>query len=505
MADKPKLRDYQKAGVAFMLEAGVTYEGRSIVSDDMGLGKTPQAIIAAKLFKAYRTLVVCPKTLRWNWEAEIRKWLPKAPVVVADGTREQKLATIREFEKGFLIVNLDFVRATTIPSVNDPTKKLYRKTEAIELLLSKGFHFFILDEGHRCSNKDSLQARGATFLAHGIPYFTALTGSPFRGRVTNIWSLLHMADKKKWSSFWKFAGKHANAHQGLYGWEMQENAVDAKALEREIAPVFIQRRKEDHLDLPPITHQEVWVKMEGRQKAVYEEMEEEMMATLTDGTRIVAPIIVAKIMRLKQIALAPILIDPTRFPIEFDPFIKDGEEMRDEEYAETYMDGAKFRALRDILLGTEEKVIVFSQFEKAIQCVADLCKRNGVGCVTYTGNSRDTKTLPGGRTVRDNNEHLWKYVPGIQVMAATTQAGGLGLNWTQAGVMVRLDKMWVPDDNDQARDRMHRFGQDKPTLLIDLLTLDTIEQWVEKVLDFRTNVNEEILRLVRERMMRKVA
>jgi transcription termination factor 2 len=171
--------------------------------------------------------------------------------------------------------------------------------------------------------------------------------------------------------------------------------------------------------------------------------------------------------------------------------------------------------LAEILTSTDQKIIVFSQWTRTLEIVADLCKRKGIGYVTYTGRPEDKRVakgpfgnpirLSGERVLqRDYNEHRWKNDPSVQAMLASTSAGGIGLNWTEAGVMVRMDKLWVPDDNDQARDRMHRFGQTKSTTLIDILAEKTVEEKIEKMLNFRSSVNGEITELFRTKDLKSL-
>ena len=180
-------------------------------------------------------------------------------------------------------------------------------------------------------------------------------------------------------------------------------------------------------------------------------MERDAIAVLSEGA-IAAPVVIAQITRLRQIAVGAQLLDP-----EIDS-------------------SAKFRALDEILdthLETH-KVVVFSQFRQAIELLEE--RYAALGPVSVTGTvsaKRPDNCAPGGSETDDT----------CRIMLSTIQAGGLGLTWTAADIVVFLDRHWTPAMNTQAEDRLHRLGQRNSVTVINLVAKDTVEEWIETLLE----------------------
>jgi SNF2 family DNA or RNA helicase len=149
---------------------------------------------------------------------------------------------------------------------------------------------------------------------------------------------------------------------------------------------------------------------------------------------------------------------------------------------------SKMKAMMDILEGTAGKVVVFSQYERAVSlaCRAFEKANPPIEYVRYTGEENE----------KARNLALEKFSkdPDVKVMIMTTSAGGLGLTLTEAPDAIFLDKMWNPEDNVQAEDRIHRMGQLSDNIVIhEILAEDTLDEWVENILNTKTSIDASVM------------
>lgn len=488
-----KPRDYQIIGASWLARGK-----RGILADDVGLGKSLQVLLAVVYQKQERVLIVVPNHLKVNWRIEIAKWLPRAPVVIAEGTEEEKLAAINGYEKGFLIINIESIREREIQRPKARGTGTVKDIPAILKTLEKGkFGVLVLDEAHRYINRDSQQTKGAKRLSRTSEYLFLLTATPIKKRVTDLYSLLHMVNPLRFRSFWTFAKNHAGARPpdpefGETRWVVQDDSPDPDKLDREIAPYFLRRTKEDHLDLPSVQHIDLWVNLEGEHARIYKKMEKDSITQLLDGSQLRASSVLSLIMRLKQLAISPFVV------------LDDPELAARESYAARFAyTEAKMKALLNLIQSTppETKFVIFSQFERVVSYIEGMCHDNEIGFRRYTGSSIDTSAAMGrkGMKRRDVNEEHWKTRPDIQVMGATMAAASEGLNWIEASYVVGMDQPWTPGEWKQAWGRVHRSGQEKPVTVYQIKSANTIEGWIEDKLVWREKVIEQVIGLVEER------
>lgn len=490
-------RESQVYAMQFM-----AYRKRAILADGMGVGKTCSSIGAARLLKSKRVLIVCPNSLMLNWMREFDLWWPTHPKIALTGTGSEKLLALKAFDQeykvGAVIVNLEACRAVKNPDYvkggKNKQTEYYLPPDSLARFLSvMGFDTIIVDEAHRIANRKSLSARGIKLIARAIPHRLALTGTPIRNRVTELWSILNFINPSTYSSFWRWAGEFAGAKRNPITniYEVLDVCPCPEKLERDLAPIMLRRTKAEVLDLPELLYTDLWVNLEGRQARLYRQMEKRMVADLGGGQLVVAPIVLAKLTRLKQIAVDPMLLDwhlPENHVLleentdaGFDPSHSDSKEERAESsYPE------KFAALLDLLSGTQEKAVVFSQYTKALRSLEYWLEQEGISCVVYAGDVADTRE-------RERLADHWKNPQGAQVMLANTQVGGEGHNWTEASTVIFLDQPWNPATVDQCVSRVHRSGQNQKVQVVNLLARDTIDEWIGAILDFKGNLIEAVM------------
>ena len=439
------LYDFQRVGTDFLSKT----KG-AILADDMGLGKTIQSIATVDNIGAKKVLVICPASLKLNWENEIEKWLPNTKTSVISGTKEKKLEKLKK-DARFYIINYASIREKSRAKIDGKWTKI--DNPIFKKLHSQKWGAVIFDEAHRIKNRKSQQTKAAHKLIKKGERVYHLTGTPIMNSPEEIWSLLHSLDSQKFSSFWRFVNTHCEVWDNGFGKEIG-GAKNPKEFRELLKPYMLRRVKEEVVeDMPDLTINQRWVELEDKQQKIYDQMEKRMVAEFSEGETVAAPIIISKIMRLKQISVSPQLIDQKK------------------EYK-----SAKINALFDIIDGAgEQKVVVFTQYQEAAKLVANKLEKQGIGYGMIHGGVDQDKRQ--GEVDRFQND------PNCKVFVATIKAGGLGITLTAGSIAVFLDKDWTPANNNQAIDRLHRIGQESNVTVVELLAKNTIEEYIEKMLE----------------------
>ncbi len=408
------LRPYQHAGVswlAFLRDAGLG----AVLADDMGLGKTLQTLCAIR----GRTLVVCPRSVVFNWADEIAKFRPALTLSIYHGPRR------------------------TIDPKADIVITTYAVLRIDEELLSKeDWAHVVIDEAQAIKNPDSQVARAAYALRgdHRI----ALSGTPVENRLEELWSLLHFTNRGLLGGRRDFDERWARPiSNGTVG--------AAEALRKKVRPFLLRRIKKDVApELPARTDQILYCELEDSERAVYEAVKaatrKEVVSKLAEGGGVLAAL--EALLRLRQASCHPALVP-----------------------GQTALTSSKVERLLESLEEAVEdghKSLVFSQWTSFLDLVEPHLKAAGIGFVRLDGSTRD----------RAGVVNEFQGPDGPPVMIISLKAGGTGLNLTAADHVYLLDPWWNPAVEDQAADRAHRIGQDKPVMVHKLVAKDTVEEGI---------------------------
>ena len=424
--DALKLADglfaHQIEGVAFLLA-----RRRSILADDMGLGKTRQSIIALRHAEPEGPyLVVCPASVKRNWEKEIHVVDAGAVCRIIQGSVEEGLP---DGFTGWVIINYDIL-GKWIPK-----------------LLPVNWKGILFDEAHYLKNHASQRNRHAMALSHredSDPVVYALTGTPLTNRPRDIFPLLQLVGHSMGKSFLSFAKRYCAAEHNGYGW-VTDGASNLEELTVQLHGVMLRRRKEDVLDLPPKVR--TWLPVEippGTATAEIREVMETLIAAGTgesprgDRARLLAKITKAR----DKIASAKVALTLTH--------------------------------LEDIM-EQGDKVILFSCFDKPLKVIS---KKFADRCVLLTGATPSHK--------RQELVDRFQQDDTVRLFVANIQAGGVGLNLTAARHVVFNDLDWVPANHWQAEDRAYRIGQTGTVNVHYLVAEGTIDEFVRNVLESKT-------------------
>jgi len=425
---KGELRDYQAEGYSW-LSILSKYGMGGILADDMGLGKTIQVISLIKADKSEQpSLVVCPKSLVFNWISEFSRFDGETKVIEIygpDSKRTERISAIDYHKKAVYVTSYESLR-------NDISK------------YSGEFNYGILDEAQYIKNVHALKTKSVKELK--VRHRFALTGTPIENNVVDLWSIFDYIMPGYFEELSKFRDS------------------DTADIARKAGPFILRRVKEDVLeDLPPKYERLLTAEMPVGQRKVYDAFRLEARNMLDGGKK--AFDILPSLTRLRQIC-----VDPGMF-------------------VENYTGGAgKLELLRTMIpeyLEKGHRILIFSQFVKALESVRSLLEELGISTYFLSGDT------PAKQRVEMMD--LFNNGSGTDVFLVSLKAGGTGLNLTGADTVIHLDPWWNVAAENQASDRTHRIGQKRNVEVIKLIAEDSIEQRVVELQDIKKEVISQVI------------
>lgn len=451
-----KLRPYQRASVEFMVE-----HPRTLLADEMGTGKTLQALATVEEWKLQNEvtgpthqLIVCPKSLRGTWQNEIDKWLGTQPVAIIDGrnpaTRIRQLAETEE-SGGFVIVNWESAWRAPLH----------------DALAARDWTAVIADEAHRAKNRKAKQTKGLWKLT--APLQLALTGTPIMNTPDELWAILKWLRPEQYTGFWPFHYSYVDEYNTRYGTVMT-GVKNADQLRFELSDKMVRRTKQDVLtELPEKTRQVIPVNLDSKQRKIYREVEEALFLDIAEFVKehddldadALAGMPLAKLEGLVPNAGARIA------------------KLRQVTSA------AKAAAAEEIIRDNPGKpFVVFTWFVDTARNLAESLEKGRpaqkVGTIAGSDDPDPVKDdFQGGE---------------LDHVVATIAKGGVGLTLTRADTAIFVDEDWVPAMNEQAEDRLHRIGQERPVTILVLRCPDTVDEGkVAKANEFKRLVTAAVL------------
>jgi SNF2 family DNA or RNA helicase len=425
-----ELRGYQRDGLrwlAWLERAGLG----GCLADDMGLGKTVQVLAhLARTRKGTRpSLVVAPRSVLFNWAKEAAHFAPGLRVHTHWGAQR---APARHGFDGF-----DLVLTTYGTLCRD-----------VESLAKLDFRFVILDEAQAVKNAESRTAKCVRLLR--AEHRLALTGTPIENHLGELFSLFEFLNPG-------MLGRAKRLQRAVTKSSWLDTS-SARLLARAVRPFVLRRTKAEVApDLPERTEQTLYVELSEKERKRYAELLAYYRASLlekgaTVGLEPSAPHVLAALLRLRQAACHPGLLDVER----------------------TGDDSAKLEVLLaqlEQVLGGGHKALVFSQFTSLLAIVRSMLEARGIAYEYLDGKTRD----------RAERVERFQTDPACGVFVISIKAGGVGLNLTAADYVFILDPWWNPAVEAQAIDRAHRIGQTKRVVAYRLLARDTVEEKVEEL------------------------
>ena len=428
------LRPYQEEGFRW-LKTLSSYHVGGILADDMGLGKTLEIITLFKSDDEARpSLVVCPKSLVFNWKNEFSRFDPDTEVIEIYGNLTARKELIRQ-----IVPDKKVVYITSYDSLRNDL-------ESYEV----DFNYLVLDEAQYIKNVKAQKSISVKSLKAAHKF--ALTGTPIENSVMDLWSIFDFILPGYFEELSVFKSSYT-----------REESFTAR-IARRIAPFVLRRTKRDVLkDLPDKYERVLAVEMTKEQRKIYDAYRMEARSAMEEGAK--AFEILPYLMRLRQICDDPGL------------FIENCE-----------AGSGKLDALYDLLdeyLDNGHRMLVYSQFKKCLEQIKLALGRRGVPFYEITG---DTPAKERIRLMNDFNAGTF-----ANVFLISLKAGGTGLNLTGADTVIHIDPWWNAAAEDQASDRAHRIGQTKNVEVIKLICEDSVEQRVIELQNIKKDIIDSLI------------
>ncbi len=471
------LRPYQQQGfswLAFLRRYGLG----ALLADDMGLGKTVQYIaylLAARLEPAEENaprmeetgarqgpaLLICPTSVLGNWQKELDGFAPGLKVHLHYGSARKHGDELWDAVRDADLVVTSY--AVAYLDGDDLT----------------GIHWdsLCLDEAQNIKNAHTKQASLVRRISAG--HRIAMTGTPVENRLTELWSLMDFANPGY------LGGLAGFSHRFVQPIEKDRNSVRAQQLQRMVRPFLLRRIKEDpavELDLPEKSEMKEFVSLSAEQAALYEGIVNRMLERIDQEPPMARRgVILATLTRLKQACNHPALavqdLPEDALRSEMDVIEQISRSSKLERLVEMVQE------VRD----EEEQCLIFTQFVQTGLLLQSILQQTLGEPVPFLHGSLN-------KQARDRMIADFQQAGATQgALILSLKAGGVGLNLTAATHVFHFDRWWNPAVESQATDRAYRIGQDRHVQVHKFVTLGTLEERIDALLDSKKSLSENIV------------
>jgi len=428
---------------------------RFILADDMGLGKTTSTIIAALETNVKKVLIVCPASLKINWQREIENYTNRS-CFIAEGKKFS-------LESDFVIINYDILK-------NFHSKENKEDSQ----LIKSDFDLVILDEAHMVSNAQAQRTKLINHFIKNIKRVWLLTGTPMTNRPINYYNLLNIIESPVAQNWMAYAIRYCQGFQFRAGNRKVWNVNGASNLEElrdRTSTQILRRLKEDVLDLPDKIITPVYLRTSSKE---YKNLMGEYYEWLKNKTDESSSLTIqfSKLMKVRKV----IANEKVKNTIEF---------------TQNIIDQGK-------------KVIIFTNFTDTLQLIHNHFVKESV----YLDGSCN-------KVQRQNAVDQFQENEKIKVFVGNLKAAGVGLTLTAAEAVIMNDLSFVPSEHAQAEDRAYRYGQKNNVLVYYPIFENTIEGVIYDILNKKkkvigtvmgdeiqesSDVVEEILKLINQKL-----
>ncbi len=433
------LFDHQVEGVNFLVN-----KKRAVLAHSMGLGKTRQAIIAGGISSEGTILVICPASLKINWEREIHMIYPEDLVVIISSDTDTDLE-----RAAWIIVNYDIL-------AKRPMLKEKVEDGTIETI--------ILDEAHYIKNSAAVRTKATLAIVEKAKQVYCLTGTPVMNKPIEMFSLLRAVrhplathpDVAPSTLRTNFSKRYCNGHletihrrggQILRFWD-ESGANRLPELKELTQDVILRRTKEEVLDLPPKIVSVVEMELGPEWQRTYDHAWDEYLEYIAknpmkkDYDNILNAQSLVELIKLKQVCSQAKVL---RIVADIENMIEQGE-----------------------------KVIVFSQFTETVKRIHETLRAHKIQSVTLTGSD--------SMEDRQRSVDAFQKIDDVKVFISNIKAGGVGITLTAANHVIFADMDWSPAIHNQAEDRAHRIGQTGTVNVYYYVLSGTIEEDIMDIL-----------------------
>jgi len=424
------LRPYQVSGYQWLNYLSEVNWG-GILADDMGLGKTVQALSFMQYYKNENNkllaLVVCPTTLIYNWENEIKKFTPDLTYHIHHGPiRSRDLTTLKDIN----------VVITTYGTLRSDIKQL----------INVAFDYVVLDESQSIKNPASKVTKAASLL--NAKYRLCMSGTPLQNNTFDIFAQMNFLNPGMLGSMEYFRQEFAIPIDKFGEQERKDH------LKKILYPFILRRTKEQVAkDLPDKTETILFCEMEEEQRSIYDayrnDYRNQILGNIeSQGIQKSQLSILQGLMKLRQICDSPAILKETEkfenHSIKLDELTRElSEDMGD------------------------HKALIFSQFLGMLALIKEKLIELGIKFEYFDGSTSAPDREKAIQSFQNDET--------VRVFLISLKAGGVGLNLTAADYVYIVDPWWNPAVEQQAIDRTHRIGQNKNIFAYRMICKDTIE------------------------------
>ena len=445
---QPILRPYQAAGFRWLAYLNEIRWG-GVLADDMGLGKTVQTLAFVQYYQQRnpncKILVVCPTSLVYNWQNEIKKFTPDLQFLIHHGT--QRASKISAFDPYHIII-------TTYGTLRSD----------IQMLMQLEFDYAILDESQAIKNPTSKVAKAAQLLH--CKNRLCLSGTPMQNNTYDIYAQMHFLNPGMLGGMDFFKQEFANPIDKFAEDETKQH------LRKLIYPFLLRRTKEQVArDLPEKTESVLFCEMNPEQRKIYEAFRNTYRSRILglideQGVDRSQLTILQGLMKLRQICDSPAILN------------------EDSEYENH---SVKLDELtREITENVgDHKVLIFSQFLGMLGLIRERLKNLNIPFEYFDGGTSTSEREKAIRNFQGNDN--------CRVFLISLKAGGVGLNLTAADYVYIVDPWWNPAIEQQAIDRTHRIGQTKNILAYRMICKDTVEEKILELQEKKKSLVKDII------------
>ena len=442
------LRPYQVAGFQWLAYLEKVKWG-GLLADDMGLGKTVQTLTFLQYYKTknqgIHALVICPTSLLYNWENEIRKFAPQLSYLIHHGSSR----TLKYTE----LSGYDIIISTYGTLRSDA-----------ELFSKNQVDYIVLDESQTIKNPNSKVAKAAQFIP--ARNRIALSGTPMQNNTFDLYSQMNFLNPGMLGNKEFFKEQFAKPVDKFQDLETKDH------LRKLVYPFMLRRTKEQVADdLPDKTDITLYCEMGAQQRAIYEAYKNMYRSRILgsieqQGIEKSQFAILQGLMKLRQICDSPAIL-------------------RDEQKFDNH--SAKLVELtRELEENTgEHKVLIFSQFLGMLALIREKLKQHQIPFQYFDGSYTAIQREQAINEFQNNQA--------CRVFLISLKAGGMGLNLTAADYVYIVDPWWNPAVEQQAIDRTHRIGQTKNIFAYRMICKDTVEEKIMLLKEKKNSLVKEII------------
>jgi len=404
---------------------------RFILADDMGLGKTTATVVGALETGAKKVLVICPASLKINWQREISNYTDRS-ISIIDGKKWE--------DADFVIINFDIIK-----NFHD----VAHKDESI--ILKSKFDLVIIDEAHYIQNTQAQRTKLINDFVKIVDRLWLLTGTPITSRPINYFNLLNLIQSPVASNWMAYVKRYCNGFQFKAGkrriWNVS-GASNLDELRERTQRQVLRRLKENILDLPEKIITPVYLRLKSKE---YEELMGEYYDWYDKSG------------------------EADSLTLQFSKLTKVRQVIANEKINATI-------ELIESVLEQDKKVIVFTNFTNSLELILE---KFGKIAVRVDGSCSQKERQYAVDEFQNNDK--------IKVFVGNIKAAGVGLTLTAGEIVIMNDLSFLPSDHSQAEDRAYRIGQKNSVLVYYPIFDNTIEGIIYDILQKKKNIFETIM------------